>query len=1022
MRKLLVYIWLFLAGASQAQVELAVQEGHSDDIILLEFSHSTRYLASLAKNNEIIIWEIQHEKSIASFEIPPEKQVEGMKFDTDERKLKVRLQDTTTMHFDIVTSEYTSERDVSDTLYRKKDFYYHEESNFEVDIHEGAIRKKRRDKRFRKYKLSVNYLNAPFNAFDVSPTADLIVGVAQDNRTYVHSFRNGHKKHVLGGHYSQCNDVRFSMDGRYFATAGRDRSIIIWDSKTMEMDARLATNAFRKKTANFSHDGDRIYVGDELGFIYEIDFRAAFPAIRVVQPNLYAVNKIVRANSEYNSGYYLASSNNYIYYKNNLASEKAIAKYEFRDNAILKAKKRILQSVFNIYQEPFGEPDQLKISPDNKKLLYTGKADVPNVSVAFLENKKVKHFYNTSSWKQWTDVDWVTNDHFIAISDSSNVLYQWKSEKRNFLIKTDTLPVDIKAIEYISDNYVWVSAYKYGQFIYNMETRKIEQISEEIGENLFKKDRFMVICNLKHEMHFYDLVGRKTYNVFKGHSDRITDVNVHPDGNLFVSSSDDGTVKLWSLEEQNLITTMIPFRNEEFVFVTDDNYYMITKGAMSEIGFKYEGQYFNPEQFDLKYNRPDIVLDRMGYSDSSIIKAYNQAYLKRLKKLNFTEDMLAADFHLPNVEIRNELNLPDETADTMVALSLLMSDTKYELDRVNIYVNDVAIHGTNGIDLREFKVQQHNLDVHVPLSRGKNKIEIGVLNQKGVESYKKEVNIRSTSGKEKPDLYIASLGVSKHKDSNYDLEYADKDATDISEMFRKSPYFDRVNVRAYTNEQVNKNNMQNLKPFLEEADINDVVIVFVAGHGVLDDEFDYYFASYDMDFSEPSKKGIPYSDIESLLDGITALKKLLFIDTCHSGELDKDDVKEGTEQNNEDGELIFRHAGKIVEIKDNPFGLKNTNELMKSIFTDLRKGTGATVISSSGGAEYSIEGGQYKNGLFTYCMIQGLQDKKADKDKDGKVTVAELQTYVSAEVKKLSGGIQTPTSRRRNDELDYRLW
>ena len=207
-----------------------------------------------------------------------------------------------------------------------------------------------------------------------------------------------------------------------------------------------------------------------------------------------------------------------------------------------------------------------------------------------------------------------------------------------------------------------------------------------------------------------------------------------------------------------------------------------------------------------------------------------------------------------------------------------------------------------------------------------------------------------------------------------------------------------------------------------EADINDVVIVFVAGHGVLDKNFDYYFASYDMDFSNPGERGIPYGAIEKLLDGIKALKKLLLIDSCHSGELDKEDIQESEEKEEEDGELIFRSVGTAVEYKDNPLGLKSTNELMKSLFTDLRRGTGATVISSSGGTELSVEGGDFQNGLFTYCLIKGLKEGTADINKDKMISISELQIYIRDEVNRLSQGRQTPTSRIENNELDYRVW
>jgi uncharacterized caspase-like protein len=112
----------------------------------------------------------------------------------------------------------------------------------------------------------------------------------------------------------------------------------------------------------------------------------------------------------------------------------------------------------------------------------------------------------------------------------------------------------------------------------------------------------------------------------------------------------------------------------------------------------------------------------------------------------------------------------------------------------------------------------------------------------------------------------------------------------------------------------------------------------------------------------------------------------------------------------------------LIENKENQLGLQNTSELMKSLFTDLRKRTGVTVISSAGGVEFAMESSTWQNGLFTYCLIDGLTNKKADLNNDTQITVSEIQKYVQTEVNRLSNGRQNPTSRIENNELDYRIW
>jgi uncharacterized caspase-like protein len=191
---------------------------------------------------------------------------------------------------------------------------------------------------------------------------------------------------------------------------------------------------------------------------------------------------------------------------------------------------------------------------------------------------------------------------------------------------------------------------------------------------------------------------------------------------------------------------------------------------------------------------------------------------------------------------------------------------------------------------------------------------------------------------------------------------------------------------------------------------------------VLDANLDYFLASNDMDFNKPQERGIPYEELESIMDGIAPLKKILFVDACHSGEIDKDEVELAKVEDTQMGDIVFRSAGAGVVNKNKNLGLKNTSELTKELFTDLRRGTGATVISSAGGGEYAMESGEWKNGLFTYCLINGIQTMSADLNNDGIIMLSELQIYVQDQVMILSDGKQQPTSRIENLVLDYRVW
>jgi len=80
------------------------------------------------------------------------------------------------------------------------------------------------------------------------------------------------------------------------------------------------------------------------------------------------------------------------------------------------------------------------------------------------------------------------------------------------------------------------------------------------------------------------------------------------------------------------------------------------------------------------------------------------------------------------------------------------------------------------------------------------------------------------------------------------------------------------------------------------------------------------------------------------------------------------------------------------------------------------------VISAAAGDSYAMESDEWKNGVFTYSILQGLQSGDADANDNGEITVSELRDYVSQSVQDLTNGLQKPTMRQENVEFDWRVW
>ena len=64
---------------------------------------------------------------------------------------------------------------------------------------------------------------------------------------------------------------------------------------------------------------------------------------------------------------------------------------------------------------------------------------------------------------------------------------------------------------------------------------------------------------------------------------------------------------------------------------------------------------FNIDQFAAKFNRPDIILKKIGSTNQELMNHFKNQYLKRLRRMNLSEKELLADLHVPKAIIVNAM-------------------------------------------------------------------------------------------------------------------------------------------------------------------------------------------------------------------------------------------------------------------------------------------------------------------------------------------------------------------------------
>ncbi|MEQ6119399.1 caspase family protein [Reichenbachiella sp. MALMAid0571] len=658
------------------------------------------------------------------------------------------------------------------------------------------------------------------------------------------------------------------------------------------------------------------------------------------------------------------------------------------------------------------------VLPDGRHILV-GSADKNMTMWDITSGQMVRSFERTPNVNS---IDISKNGKSIATTEENSLyLKVWNITSgrvtKTLMEKKDNM--DWIKFDPDDDDKVWAHTTSGDTKEWSLSSRKDKKMKEEYTslEDKFKRGDLSVSFD------GYDLSVKKGGSELFTDTQKgvITDAVFSIDSKFLITTNEGGEIAMYDLNTRKRAITMALIDEADNIAFTPDFYYTSSKGAAKAIAFKTGNKVLPVEQLELKYNRPDIVANRIGYAPQKLVASYKAAYERRLKRLGFKESDLGNNFDLPTVTV-DAGKLPLETDQRSISFSIKAQDKDSNIDRLNVYVNDVPVFSSSGIDVSAQSSKVVSKDVTFDLSAGLNEIKVTALNAKGQESIPEFFEIQYSAEWDKPDLYLVGVGVSEYQQSNYNLAFAAKDANDIANTLKKSSAYGNVNVKMVTNANATDSNIKAIRSFVEKAKVDDVVMIFIAGHGVLDNDYNYYFATHNIDFSNPANGGLPYGELEKIIDGINCRNKVLMMDTCHSGELDDDDVEEATAQTKAVGSVAFRSAGALVKLKENSFGLENTLELSKALFGDMKKGTGATVISAAGGTEFAAEGVNSANGLFTASFIEGIKTRYADWNRDASYTVSEMRNFVSEQVIKKSNGNQVPTSREENVKNDFRLY
>jgi len=444
------------------------------------------------------------------------------------------------------------------------------------------------------------------------------------------------------------------------------------------------------------------------------------------------------------------------------------------------------------------------------------------------------------------------------------------------------------------------------------------------------------------------------------------------------------------------------FKDGEWIAITPEGYYNSSINGHKYLNIRVGNNVYGIDQFYDVFYRPDIVTAKLRGEDidTLITLTVEDAIKNPPPEVKFTS--MTKDKDERRIKVCYQANSKGGGIGEIRIFhngKLIKSDGFYK-DITKSFASKIKLASVNSKsiydDMRSIiikaKVDSAPITIiskgdafeeckEIDAIPGENEVSVTAFNVNNtVQSYMKTINFNSKVKYEDPRLYILSIGINQYRDNAVNLKYEVKDAKEFEAKLKSQSqtiykpqniYYSLLTDREATKPNITGkvNELSNvIKP-------QDSFILFVAGHGALL-QSQYYMLTHDYNGRADENSMISSNEIVEMSKKIKSLSQLFIFDTCHAGGVDT-----------------------IV------------SGLYDARMSVLAKKMGLHILASASDKQTAMDG--YKgNGLFTYTLLDGLNNNRAaDKNKDGKVSVVGLGSYSKERTTNISkeiGHAQTP--------------
>ncbi len=243
-----------------------------------------------------------------------------------------------------------------------------------------------------------------------------------------------------------------------------------------------------------------------------------------------------------------------------------------------------------------------------------------------------------------------------------------------------------------------------------------------------------------------------------------------------------------------------------------------------------------------------------------------------------------------------------------------------------------------------------------------------------------------TINRSKPrDAVAIIIGIQNYKRVP-NAEFANNDAREFSEYAIRALGIKPEKIKMLLDDEADEVNIvkafENWLPIQVNKDKTDVY-VFYSGHGLpSSDGKSLYFLPHGVDKELLSRTAVAQNEIVAALAAAKPKSVTMFIDACYSGQT---------------------RGGDVLVANAKPVALKADKNAYPANFT---------VITASANDQISSSSPDLKHGIFSFYLMKGMEGD-ADTNQDGKITLGEMQDYLSDKVTRQA----TTLGRKQNTQF-----